>query len=289
MPAPTELIHRFQRIHRPRALPDGRGSDCTRIERGTLTDYLALSRFHYRAARPATIARILRATDPHTGELAGVLVVSMPVLNAPWRQTAWPTLFAATPSSTLFTATPHSTPSHSTPQRLNASTPSPHRLHASLINSHIRTISRVIIDPRHRATGLATHLVRAYLADPLTDYTEAIAAMGATCPIFQSAGMRELPLPPSRALARLRQALTIAGLPPLALIEHAAASPYIQHHLCQWANDSRGTRPLLHRPPHHLAKAAYTALSAERRIYVTQQPSINTNQQTEIPSDLSDP
>ena len=55
---------------------------------GTRHDYLALQRFHYVDNAPATMAQVLRATDGP--QLIGVLVISMPTLNAWWRAHAWP-------------------------------------------------------------------------------------------------------------------------------------------------------------------------------------------------------
>ncbi len=37
-----------------------------------------LARLHYRAAAPATVVRVMTATDETTGELAGVLLTSRP-------------------------------------------------------------------------------------------------------------------------------------------------------------------------------------------------------------------
>ncbi|MEM1423356.1 MAG: hypothetical protein AAGH64_05060, partial [Planctomycetota bacterium] len=110
---------------------------------------------------PATIVRVSRAVDTRTGELAGVLSISMPTLNASWRKAAWEGAF----------------------------TDANKRIAAQRINEGLRTISRVIVAPEHRARGLAVRMVRAYLRDPITPCTEAIAAMGHACPFFERAGM----------------------------------------------------------------------------------------------------
>jgi len=60
---------------------------------GRPTDYAPLARFHYRAQRPATCVHTLSAIDRTNGELVGVLTISMPTLNGPWRRLAWPRLF----------------------------------------------------------------------------------------------------------------------------------------------------------------------------------------------------
>ncbi len=74
-------------------------------------------------------------------QLAGVLVVSMPTLNGRWRHAAWPDVDWAAGGRTAA---------------------------ARRLNLRVRTISRVIVEPRCRGMGVATKLVRSYLAGPLT-------------------------------------------------------------------------------------------------------------------------
>lgn len=180
---------------------------------GSIADYDRLAIWHYRSGRPATCVRVLIARaqrDPailaaarRTGRAAmfepvGVLVVSMPVLSGPWRTIAWPGLYAPA-----------------------ARTPAARRDAAARINRDIRVISRVVVDPRWRGAGVATALVRAYLADPLTPRTEALAAMGAACPLFERAGMRPIPFPPARRTRRLLATLDRLWIDPLALADPA--------------------------------------------------------------------
>jgi ABC-type lipoprotein export system ATPase subunit/GNAT superfamily N-acetyltransferase len=167
-----------------------------RIERGSVDSYNALEHLHYRSGTPATIVRVLHAirevplhVDPRGEFLAGVLVVSMPTLNGAWRRRAWPGVFSTVD------------------KRCNART----------LNAHLRTISRVIVDPRSRGLGVATRLVRAYLDDPITAGTEASAAMGDVCPFFERAGMTPYPLLPDRIDTRLLDALSHIGIPPARL------------------------------------------------------------------------
>ncbi|MEL7473144.1 MAG: hypothetical protein AAGK04_07490 [Planctomycetota bacterium] len=71
-----------------------------RVQRGGLADYDRLAVHHYRAGRPATVARwpdtprpaVLRAVGlgREADQLAGVLLVSLPTLNGAWRERAWP-------------------------------------------------------------------------------------------------------------------------------------------------------------------------------------------------------
>ncbi len=177
--------------------------------------YAALSRFHYRAGPPGVPVLTLTANDELTREVVGVLVVSMPTLNGPWRPLAWPHLFPAGPR---------------------------------FLNKHVRTISRVVIDPRYRALGLARRLVRHYLDDPLTRCTEAVAAMGRCCPFFTRAGMREVQPPASRRDRALARTLAMLGLEPWELVELSrtrsclTASPTLRAAVAAWAADSRATR-----------------------------------------------
>ena len=60
------------------------------IIQGRAADYDALARFHYRAPRPAVCVRTLTACDQSTGEVVGVLTVSMPTLNGPWAPLSGP-------------------------------------------------------------------------------------------------------------------------------------------------------------------------------------------------------
>lgn len=157
------------------------------IEPGTPRDYRALAPFHYRAAEPATIVRILVARlGPHRIP-AGVLVISMPTLNSSWRRRAWPELFARATK-------------HESARRLNHP------------REGVRCISRVIVDPRFRGSGVATALVRAYLRDPLTRRTEAVASMGRFTSFFERAGMRPIHLGIAPPDARLMDLLNHLGL-----------------------------------------------------------------------------
>lgn len=170
--AHASLVRRF-RVPRP---------DTITIEPGTIDDLRSLSRFHYAAGRPGPTARILRASDD--GETIGVLVASMPTLNGRWRSIAWPG-------------------DYDTPDK---------RANALRLNHDVRVISRVIVDPRYRSRGLAVRLVRAYLDNPCTARTEALAAMAHACPFFERAGMERVDLPPSKADAKLLRAMDRHGV-----------------------------------------------------------------------------
>ncbi|MFT3687041.1 MAG: hypothetical protein QM783_19320 [Phycisphaerales bacterium] len=163
--------------------------DGLHIERGSLSEYETLARWHYRAAPPAVPVLTLRAALDD--RLAGVLVIAMPVLNGPWRETAWPGWL----------------------------TDLDKRGAALELNARLRTIARLVVAPPFRARGVASALVRTYLRSPLTHRTEALAAMGTLCPVFERAGMRRVDRPPGRAEARVHAALRIAGVRPWMLAD----------------------------------------------------------------------
>ncbi|MEQ9617422.1 MAG: hypothetical protein RLN60_05245 [Phycisphaerales bacterium] len=199
------------------------------IGTGTRGDLGALLPFHYRAGAPATVERVLRAVDAETGTLAGVLAVSRPTLCGAWRARAWPGVFDG-------------------PDRVAS---------AARVNRELRTISRVIVDPRFRGLGVATSLVRAALRSPITRCTEAVASMGALCPFFRVAGMAEFRVPESTRDARLRAALADAGVetwrlaqPDLALARavRALGEEAIGRELRTWAKASGSTARLAGAP-----------------------------------------
>ena len=165
--------------------------DGVRIERGLISDYEALAHWHYRAHAPAVPVRTLRAVCERTGSDVGVLVIAMPVLNGPWRTRAWPGWLDGLDKSAC----------------------------AAAINAHLRTIARLVVVPAHRSRGIGSGLVRAYLAEPLTDKTEALAAMGAICPVFERAGMRRIEFAQGRAVQRVARSLRATGVLPWMLAD----------------------------------------------------------------------
>lgn len=231
----------------PPAAPAQSNIDPPVIEPGDLADYHALAPLHYRAGRPATIRRILRAREGDT--TVGVLVTSMPTLNGSWR----PRAFA---------------------HRYSRGTP---RERAALLNREVRCISRIIIDPRYRARGIASALVRFYLRNPETTSTEAVAAMGAACPLFTRAGMTEWPLLPSPRDRRLTRTLaelghTAADLAAIQPRTRTSRDPRLARALRTWANAARSTRPLIH-DPEAIARAASHSLAGRGRAYTWSTPS----------------
>lgn len=214
------------------------------IRPGTGADYACLARFHYRAGAPATCATVLRLTDADENTI-GVLVVSRPTLNGRWRKYAWPGRFDG-------------------PDK---------KRNAARINEELRTISRVVIDPRYRALGLATRLVGAYLDIAPTRATEAVATMGRACPFFERAGMTAYHLAPSICNARLADALHHGGIEPWELVEPRRASalleaqPWLVRELRLWADSSGATRRHLGEPAHVLGYNAACAIVARPVAY----------------------
>ncbi len=219
-----------------------------RVEAGDVDDYRALAHFHYRAGRPATFARILRLveTSEHAPPLlAGVLVASFPPLWGSWRRRVWPGEFESRDV----------------------------RVHARHVNRRLRSISRVIVDPRFRGLGAAVTLVKAYLADPCTPLTEAITSMGRYSPFFASAGMTPHDVPLSPRDVELLAALRGLRISPSSLIDmHRAAGvlarPGMATALRRWhARGQRQARRTQRRTLLELALLAGAALSARPIMY----------------------
>ena len=232
--------------------------DRLRIERGTLDVFDAMEHWHYRAGRPATCSRVLRAIDPEdpfsrsdARSIVGVLVVSRPTLNGAWRKLAWQHFFNTTSK----------------------------KENARRINTHLRCISRVVIDPRWRGIGLARTLVQTYLRDPETQATEAVAAMGYASPFFASAGMTEYRLQLTEPSARLLDACEHYGVSPVRLPEFIDAnhpSAFVCRELVRWA----GKRKLLHQSHSimTIARLAAADLCAPPVAYAFTYPSAKRSQ-----------
>lgn len=199
-----------------------------RIEPGGREDLAALAPLHYCAGDRPGVERVLVARWPALGEQpAGVLAAARPALNGAWRRIAWPGLFEGV-------------------DRREA---------ARRLNERVRTIARVIVDPRARGLGVGVALVRAYLADPLTPCTEAVASMGSVSPFFERAGMRAVRCPVSPALGRLLARLELLRVEPfrlacpeVALGRAGRRRDEVEAALRAWARASRATYRLADGP-----------------------------------------
>jgi hypothetical protein len=91
----------------------------------------------------------------------------------------------------------------------------------ALINKNIRTISRVIIEPRFRSLGLAVRLVRETMPIMDVPFIEALAVMGRANPFFEKAGMTRYDAPISTSCVRLIEAFSTVGVDEQDLIDPA--------------------------------------------------------------------
>ncbi len=209
-----------------------------------------LAESHYITGRPGPVVQCFRAVCDDAPELtAGVLTLSMPVLNGPWRALAWPALLEGADK----------------------------RQRASRLNVNLRTISRVLVDPRFRGRGIGSALVRHAIAHAQVPLVEAIASMAVLVPLFSAAGMRRIEPPETLRASKLRLALDQAQLTHDRLIEadtvsaiaFATAGPLaaLASALRAWARNSRGTRRLITGPFPALCQAAARGL-APKAIYV---------------------
>lgn len=195
-------------------------TDRLAFREGTLADFAALAHHHYHPQPPPTCARVLTARHGVNARTAGVLVVSMPVLNASWRELAFPGRYRTTDR----------------------------RADALRLNTEVRTISRVVVEPRYRGLGIGVALVRRYLVAPLSPVTEAIAAMGTFSRFFEAAGMTPYPLEPTPRDLRLADAIASLGIDAWMLADpelipaRKVASPLLARELRRWAQGSRATR-----------------------------------------------
>jgi len=205
------------------------------ISTGHRHEYLALSHLHYRGGLPAMIARVLAARVQ--GELAGVLVVTWPVLNASWRPEAWP-----------------------------GERWSDRNLAARFVNRHVRRIARVVVEPRLRGLGIASALVRAYLAEPLTRCTEVVSSMAHATPLFERCGMRRVESREPARTAALRRALERLSLSPWQLMDAAELERMLDHEpaleraMRAWSMGSRHSR-IAFRSREDLVRASLYAAS----------------------------
>jgi len=190
------------------------------IARGTIRDYHELAGFHYLAGPPACHKRVYVVRRPSTGggrrwrdaaatDLAAVLVISPPLLNVRGRNIATGGRYSGR-------------------DRREA---------IRRLNREMECISRVIVHPTYRGSGLAERLVRHALATAQTPMVEALAAMGRVHPFLERAGMTATHLPPDAINRRLLDAADAAGLIPA---EVAAVQP-VRKFLSRGPSKARAT------------------------------------------------
>jgi len=164
---------------------------------GKVDDYKQLAHYHYRDTRPGPFAAIF-ALKPNSTRAApsgvktvGVIVYTMPSPAVELRNVATGNLFAAFDRATQL----------------------------SLLNKNIRCISRVIIEPRFRALGLASRLVRETMPQMNVPIIEAMAVMGLVNPFFEKAGMKALAAKAPARCVQLTEALNMVGVEKEELID----------------------------------------------------------------------
>ncbi len=154
-----------------------------------------LSHYHYREHHlgPYCAIYVLKGTFRTAEKLrtVGVIVCSMPARGCQMRNIATGNLFSGLDKSTRL----------------------------KLIDTNIRTISRVIIEPRFRSLGLAARLVRETMPLMKVPFIEALAVMGRISPFFEKAGMARFDPPVSASCVRLTEALAAVGVEEQDLID----------------------------------------------------------------------
>lgn len=204
--------------------------------------YARYAEWHYLAGRPATIVLALEATVDQ--QPAGLLTISMPVLNADWRS-AWSDLLRPTSRSER----------------------------AQVLNASVRTISRVIVDPRFRGMGVATALVRHYLACPSTRRTEALSAMGDASPFFERAGMQRVEREQSASTRTLQKAIAEAGHSPADLVlKQGRLKSSVRQAIRRWSKTSGGRRRIAQAAWPAQCRAAARHLLARPIAYIHESP-----------------
>ncbi|MDD5011577.1 MAG: hypothetical protein PHQ00_05600 [Phycisphaerae bacterium] len=161
-----------------------------KIVEGTISDYKPLSRFHYRDCKTGPVSAVYKIIDTHPRReqiepVVGIIVYSMPTCSVQLRNIATKGLFTKLGSA-------------------NAN--------MQIVNNNIRTIARVIIEPRYRALGLAYELVQKTMPMLNMPYIEALAVMGRVNPFFEKAGMLKYEAPQSPRCIQLAQALSAVGI-----------------------------------------------------------------------------
>ena len=169
-----------------------------RIVQGSLADYRALSRFHYRDSRLGPFEKIFVAMLG--SNRAGVIVYSMPIPTLSLRNTATDNYFLGLDRRSL----------------------------VSLVNKKVRTISRVIIEPRFRGLGLAVRLVRETMPLMNVPMIESLAVMGHANPFFEKAGMNAYKSPLSAESVRMKEALSLVGIEDTLTVDAEAAHRHIE-------------------------------------------------------------
>lgn len=170
-----------------------------KIEPGERSDYEALACFHYRSGRLGPFSNIYKLAGDRFGTV-GAIVYTMPMPGCELRNVALAGRYDGLDRVTRI----------------------------KLINSEIRRIARVVIEPRFRGLGLAVRLVRETLGLVGTPIVESLAVMGSVNPFFEKAGMKvytgALPI----RCVHMSEALSIVGIEPVKYVDPSAVHSKIE-------------------------------------------------------------
>jgi len=157
---------------------------------GCLDDYKQLARYHYRDSHLGMFTKIFairpaKALGARLGtKIIGVIVYTLPTPGLELRNIATNNLFAGLDRSTQL----------------------------ALIDKNIRRIGRVIIEPRFRALGLATRLVRETMPKMDVPIIEGIAVMGLVNPFLEKAGMKSYTAKMQERCIQLVEAFSLVAI-----------------------------------------------------------------------------
>jgi hypothetical protein len=168
------------------------------IVKGDVSDYEKLSHYHYRNGKLSPFKAIYALRNSQ--ETIGVIVYTMPNPSLELRNAATNNFFKG----------------HS------------RRTSLALVNKNVRTISRVIIEPRFRSLGLAVKLVRETMPLMNVSIVEAMAVMGHVNPFFEKAGMKAYKCPMPFNCVQMKEALSLVGIEDEMLFDAVAAQRRIE-------------------------------------------------------------
>ena len=160
------------------------------ITKGSRCDYEQLCRYHYRQVQLGPYAAIFslkgsgRLAAALNNTPAAVIVYSFPTPANELRNIALGDYFSGLDRATKL----------------------------SLINRDIRTISRVIVEPRFRGLGLAVKIVRETMPKINVPIIEAMAVMGLVNPFFEKAGMTAYKAPLAARCVQMLEAFLLVGI-----------------------------------------------------------------------------
>ncbi len=168
-----------------------------KIVPGTIADYKPLARFHYRDCHTGPVAAVYKIIDTYptraeSEPIVGIIIYSMPACSVQLRSIATEGLF----------------------NKLGKGSAA-----MRFINNNVRTIARVVIEPRYRTLGLAHQLVEKTMPLLNMPYIEALAVMGKVNPFFEKAGMMKFEGSEHLRCVKLRQALSAIGIEQVDLVD----------------------------------------------------------------------